>query len=428
MSDQTRSHAEIGHGRDTTSEQNVVASPAESTKHDNAEEDTEFAVEDVESDIPVDPLLSLLYDRHIFTSQYSTAAERELAKERMTSEMYTHNMAPYIRLVRDALDLPVDEAALQEMDRINERKVVVLDEKLHDAEENLGESEVRGALLAKCNHYARIGDLEMAVKANELCAAKTIAAGPKLDLCFQRIRLGIAFSDNEIAAKGISDAHRLMNKSDWERRNRLKVYEGIYYVFVRDFKRGSELLLDSVTTFASGELVSFRDFIFITMVASLHVLSRMELKKRIIDSPDVISADVADGYELVTAIYTCRYRDVFPALDAVAQHMRRVVYLFPHVNYFFREVRVLVLTQFLDSYSSVTLESMSRIFGIPVQVLDQMLSTCISNERIACKIDRINDSVTTYRGDMTNFDYHRIVKNGDLLLNRIQKLSRLVEM
>lgn len=406
------------------------ASPASPVSEDVTKNEEEYPLEEIEVDIPVDPLLSLLYARHAVTSPYATSEEQQTGIAFLQKEMEDNNMAPYIRLVRDGLgvDWPVDETKLQKMDEVNAKKVAVLDAKLKDAQENLGDTEVREALLEKCNLYARVGDLEMCLKVNEECAAKTLAAGPKLDLCFQRIRLGIAFSDNDIAAKGISDAHRLFKDGDWEHRNRLKVYEGIYRVCVRDFRRGSELLMDSITTFASGELITFKDFIFITIVASLPVLSRGDLKKRIIDSPEVISAGVADVYGLVTAIYGCRYRDVFPALDQVCQHIRRVVYLAPHINYFFREVRVLVFTQFLDSYSSVTLNSMSRAFGIPMGVLDQMLGTLISNERIACKMDRVSDSVKTYRGDTTNFDYHRIVKNGDLLLNRIQKLSRLVDM
>lgn len=30
---------------------------------------------------------------------------------------------------------------------------------------------------------------------------------------------------------------------DWERKNRLKVYEGIYYLMIRDFRKSSELFL-----------------------------------------------------------------------------------------------------------------------------------------------------------------------------------------
>lgn len=392
------------------------------------EEESEFQLEDYEVEVPVDPLITLLHARHTYNSQYSTAEEREAVKQAMLAEMREHNMAPYLRMVHDAHGWAVEESELKKMDEINAKRIEHLDAKLKDAQENLGDVEVRDILQEKCTHYARIGDLENCLKVNQECAAKTIAAGPKLDLCFQRIRLGLAFSDNEIAAKGITDANRLLKDGDWERRNRLKVYEGIYHLFVRDFKRASERLLDSVTTFASGELISFKDFIFVTCIASLPILGRAELKKKIVDSPEVISADVSDIYGLVTAIHSCRYRAVFPALDAVCQHQRRLVFVSAHVNYFFREVRVLVFTQFLDSYSSVTLQSMSNVFGIPVQVLDQMLGTLISNERIACKIDRQNNSVRTYRGDTTNFDYHKIVKNGDLLLNRIQKLSRLIDM
>uniref|UniRef100_A0A0A9XBA8 26S proteasome non-ATPase regulatory subunit 6 n=1 Tax=Lygus hesperus TaxID=30085 RepID=A0A0A9XBA8_LYGHE len=101
------------------------------------------------------------------------------------------------------------------MDEANAKKVAQLDAQLRDARDNLGDSEVREILFSKTNHYARIGDLEMCLKSNAECATKTLAAGPKLDLAFQRIRLGIAFSDNDIAAKGISDAQRLMKNADW---------------------------------------------------------------------------------------------------------------------------------------------------------------------------------------------------------------------
>ncbi|KAF5222948.1 putative proteasome regulatory non-ATPase subunit 7 [Trypanosoma cruzi] len=394
------------------------------TFRDNEEEE-ELQIEEP---VPMSPLISLLHLRHTYASQYVDESKREEAKAKILKEAYDHNMAPYLRFICESFAWSLEESKMQEMDAVNAKKLEELDARLKDAQENLGDVEVRESLLAKCEHFARIGDLQECLNFNMECSGKTLAAGPKLDLCFQRILLGIAFSDNEIAANGVRDAHRLMKDGDWERRNRLKVYEGIYHVFIRDFKRGSELLLDSISTFASSELMDFNEFILITVVASLPVLSRSELKQQILDSPEVRSANIKDVFHLITVIYNCRYKEVFSALDTVCQHLRGIVYLSQHVNYFFREVRVLVFTQFLDSYSSVTLNSMSAAFGIPPPVLDSMLGTLISNERIACKMDRVSDSITTYRGDTTNFDYHRIVKNGDLLLNRIQKLSRLAEM
>ncbi len=381
-----------------------------------------------EQSIPLDPLITLLHHRHTFTSQYSAPAEKAAAKERILELIFAQNMRPYYQMICDMLGWQFEQSRANEMDAINQKRLEELDAKIIDATENLGDIEVREALLAKCDFFARIGDADACIKFNLECSKKTLAAGPKLDLCFQRIRVGIAFSNNDVAAKGLQDAYRLMKEGDWERRNRLKVYEGLYYVFIRDFKRGSRLLLDSLATFASSEILDFKQFIFVTVVASLPVLSRKDLKTKIVDSPEVLSAGLAEINELVSAIHQCRYRDVFPAMDKVCQSLRSFVFLSFHVNYFFRELRVLVLNQFLDSYSSVTLQSMAAAFNIPALILDQMLCTFISNERIFCKIDRVSGSVTTYRGNNTNFDYHKIVKNGDLLLNRIQKLSRLVEM
>lgn len=44
---------------------------------------------------------------------------------------------------------------------------------------------------------------------------------------------------------------------DWDRRNRLKVYEGVYCMAVRDFKKAANLFLDTISTFTSYELMDY---------------------------------------------------------------------------------------------------------------------------------------------------------------------------
>lgn len=381
-----------------------------------------------EAVIPLDPMIALLHERHTFTSPFSTSAEKAQAKSKIIAEIQEHAMRPFWSAFSELLGWAPTEGQLAEWDAINAAKEKKIDEEIKDAQEHFGATEVRDATLKKCDLFARIGDFENCLKYNEECGAMSIAVGPKLDLAFQRIRLGIAFSDNDTAAKAITDAHRLLKDGDWERRNRLKVYEGVYYLCVRNFAKGAQMLLDSLSTFASTELVDFKQFVWLTLCSALVTLDRAELKKKMVESPEALSASVGAAMDLVQAVYQCRYKEVFPVLSKVCFEMRRSVFLSSHVNYFFREVRVLVLNQFLESYSSVTLSSLATAFGIPVSVMDSMLCTLISNERIACKIDRVSGNVTTYRGDAINFQYHKIVKNGDILLNRIQKLSRVIEM
>jgi hypothetical protein len=47
------------------------------------------------------------------------------------------------------------------------------------------------------------------------------------------------------------------NGGDWERRNRLKVYEATYRLAIRDFSRAAGLLLDSIATFTASELYAY---------------------------------------------------------------------------------------------------------------------------------------------------------------------------
>ena len=60
--------------------------------------------------------------------------------------------------VCEQLKNPVDNELLNKMKAENQTKLEQLDASIKDATENLGESEVREAFLAKAVFYARIGD------------------------------------------------------------------------------------------------------------------------------------------------------------------------------------------------------------------------------------------------------------------------------
>ena len=56
------------------------------------------------------------------------------------------------------------------------------------------------------------------------------------------------------------------------------------------------------------------------------------------------------------------------------------------------------------------------------------LSRFIATGRINAKIDEVADLVETNRADARNTLYQSAVKKGDELLNRIQKLSRVINV
>ena len=89
---------------------------------------------------------------------------------------------------------------------------------------------------------------------------------------------------------------------------------------------------------------------------------------------------------------------------------------------------MLAYTQFLESYMSVSLESMAQTFGVRAPFLDQELAGFISAGRLSCSIDKVNGIVSSTRPDTKNAQYQATIKQGDLLLNRVQKLSRVINI
>ena len=79
-----------------------------------------------------------------------------------------------------------------------------------------------------------------------------------------------------------SRLHRLIDEGgDWDRRNRLKVYTGLHFLSIRQFKRGGELLLDALSTFTATELLSYNEFVGLTVIANTLGLKRVDLKKKV---------------------------------------------------------------------------------------------------------------------------------------------------
>lgn len=229
--------------------------------------------------------------------------------------------------------------------------------------------------------------------------------------------------------KKIEKAKLLVDQGgDWDRRNRLKVYEGVYLLMARDFKKAATLFQESVPTFTAEELLSFQTLTFYCIVSSVLTVSRMELRQHIVDSPEIRAAVQEHLVPFINGLYDCQYKTFFTAIIELQPYLLRDPYLATHVRYIYRELRALAYAQFLEAYRSVMMESMARSFGIGVKFLDSELSRFISSGRLNAKIDKVAGIIETNRPDMKNMKYQQMIKKGDFLLNRIQKLARVTNV
>jgi 26S proteasome regulatory subunit N7 len=236
-----------------------------------------------------------------------------------------------------------------------------------------------------------------------------------------------------LVKKQIDRAKALVESGgDWDRRNRLKAYQGLYLLTIRSYNLAAPLLLDSLSTFTSYELCSYSSLVVYAVLAGSVSLKRVDFKSKVVDTPEVkailgdgedklaaltgaISAGPGTGDEemrdvssatpvpaktvvnlttlgsttegkadvetpvdfaplasLVRSLYIGNYQEFFVALAAVEdQFLSQDRYLYEHRVWFVREMRLRGYQQLLQSYRIVSLQSMAADFGVSVEFLDK---------------------------------------------------------
>lgn len=341
------------------------------------------------------------------------------------------NMAPFYEEICADLQWNVDNNLLANMKAENDKKIKEFDDSLEDAEKNQGEVEVRDIMLKKAEYYSSIGAKELALAQFRKVGEKTLTLGYKLDMEFHQIRIGLFYMDHELIKRSLEKAQSLIDQGgDWDRRNRLKVYRGTYCMAIRDFKMAASLFLDTVATFTSYELMDYKTFVTYTVFCSMIALPRPQQRDKVVRGSEILEVlhSLPDIHRYLFSLYNCQYQEFFKYLAKVEQILKHDRYLAPHYSFYTREMRVLAYTQLLESYRSLTLNYMARAFGVTTEFIDQELSRFIAAGRLNCKIDKVGGIVETNRPDSKNYQYQETIKKGDILLNRIQKLSRVINI
>lgn len=476
------------------------------------------------------PLLPL--SQHVFTltNQYASRSSQESAVKALQDAISEHKMAPFYRYLAHPIDgilnavsegktpggpgkplsrksslvgiiatknpvttvtLPWNDALYEKLKAENDEELNGFQKEEDEAVENAGDTEILAARGKRADFWARVGDKDRAITAYEDVFEKTGVVGSRIDIVLAIIRMGLFYGDKPLVKKHVERAKTLVEAGgDWDRRNRLKAYEGIHLLTVRSHNLAAPLLLDSLSTFTSYELCTYSSLVVYSVLAGSVSLKRLDFKSKVVDAPE-IKAILGDGEDkllalsgaisagpsgddtmdveqdpqsatkttvvnlttlgsavdqpeaelaidfsplslLVTSLYNGRYKAFFQALAQVEeQFLNQDRYLHEHKNWLIREMRLRAYQQLLQSYRVVGLESMANDFGVTVDFLDRDLARFIAAGRIPCTIDRVSGKggiIETNRPDDKNKQYQDLVRQGDQLITKLQKYGQAVRL
>jgi 26S proteasome regulatory subunit N7 len=89
---------------------------------------------------------------------------------------------------------------------------------------------------------------------------------------------------------------------DWDRRNRLKAYEGLHLLTARSYNLSAPLLLDSLSTFTSYELCTYSSLVVYSVLAGSVSLKRVDFKSKVVDAPEIKAILGADNDDKLLAL------------------------------------------------------------------------------------------------------------------------------
>ncbi|KAH7175890.1 26S proteasome subunit RPN7-domain-containing protein [Dactylonectria macrodidyma] len=468
------------------------------------------------------PLLPL--SQHVFTlsNAYASKTAQQAAVKALQDAIVQDKMAPFFRYLAHPIDgilntigeggalapgkplsrksslvgmiatkpatttvnLPWDEALYNKLKEDNDRELEEFKKEEDEAEEQAGDTEIIAAKGKRAEFWARVGDKDKAIAAYESVFEKTGILGAKIDLVLAIIRMGLFYGDKPLVKKHVERAKTLVETGgDWDRRNRLKAYEGLHLLTVRSHNLAAPLLLDSLSTFTSYELCTYSNLVVYSVLAGCVSLKRVDFKSKVVDAPE-IKAILGDGEDkllalsgalsagpgtdaatapkaattavnlttlgtssgqpeaelaidfsplalLVSSLYSGNYKTFFQSVaDVEEQFLNQDRYLHEHKSWLIREMRLRAYQQLLQSYRVVGLESMANDFGVTVDFLDRDLARFIAAGRIPCTIDRVSGKgvIETNRPDDKNKQYQDVVRQGDQLITKLQKYGQAVRL
>ncbi|OII71791.1 proteasome regulatory subunit RPN7 [Cryptosporidium ubiquitum] len=379
------------------------------------------------------PDLKLSESIFLLDSKHCKLEEKESIRNEILSCIERNSMAPLFKiLTKDIKIVDYDKKFVEELMESNNSELNLIDKKIKDAKENYGDVEVRNCHYNKLVFYSRIGAKEKSLQELEIAIERTVG-GFKLELVFLGIRIGLFWNDLNLVSKYIKIAQDILKTtSDWERKNRFKVYQALFYLITRNFSTASELFLDSITTFTAVELISFDRLILYTIVSSIISIDRKTIKSKLLTSPDILKVALQPDnkflLEFIEGFYNGEYRQFFKRLINIIHILQRDYYLNRHHKYYLRAVRAKTYMQYLDPYESVSILSMAESFGVTQRFLEKDIVTFISSSKLPCTIDKVKQVIICNREDKKMSQYNELVKKGDLLLNRLQRLSRIIQV
>ncbi|GBL92056.1 COP9 signalosome complex subunit 1 [Araneus ventricosus] len=412
-------------------------------EENDATEEEVYVVEnptlDLEAYITSYTGLAKLY-RLLYIADHCPSLRIEALKMALSYVQTTYNINMYQMIHRKLLDavgnsnlpdvtgglnagvVPLDTQWIETKSKKAALKLEKLDTDLKNYKSNSIKESIRRGHDDLGDHYLDCGDLSNALKCYSRARDYCTSGKHVVNMCLNVIKVSVYLQNWSHVLTYVNKAEATPEVNDVNSKDanqlvltKLKSAAGLAELATRKYKSAAKNFLQ-----ASFDHCDFPDLLSANNIAmygglcALASFDRQELLKHVISSSSFklfleLEPQLRD---IIFRFYESKYASCLKLLDEIKDNLLLDMYLAPHVQTLYTQIRNRALIQYFSPYLSADMNKMAAAFNTTVSGLEDELTLLILDNQIQARIDSHNKILYAKDVDQRSTTYEKAIKMG----------------
>ncbi|XP_052862079.1 COP9 signalosome complex subunit 1b [Anopheles cruzii] len=282
------------------------------------------------------------------------------------------------------------------------------------------------------DHYLNCGDLSNALKCYSRARDYCTSGKHVVNMCLNVIKVSIYLQNWSHVLSYVSKAEGTTEVAETSKDKdpnqvvitRLKCAAGLAELATRKYKSAAKHFLQ-----ANFDLCDFPEMISTNNVAiycglcALATFDRQELKNVISSSSFKLFLELEPQLrDIIFKFYDSKYASCLKLLDEIKDNLLLDMYIAPHVNVLYTQIRNRALVQYFSPYMSADMRKMATAFNRSVAALENEIMQLILEGQIQARIDSHNKILYAKDADHRSATFEKAINVG----KEFQRRSRML--
>lgn len=327
---------------------------------------------------------------------------------------------------------PYDSMWVEQKTKKAALKLEKLDNDLKNSKSNSIKESIRRGHDDLGDHYLNCGELSNALKCYSRARDYCTSGKHVVNMCLNVIKVSIYLQNWSHVLSYVSKAECTPEFSEAQNRDanqailtRLKCSAGLADLASKKYKSAAKHFLQANFDHCDfHEMMSCNNIAVYGGLCALATFDRQELQKNVISSASFklfleLEPQIRD---IIFKFYESKYAQCLKLLGEMRDNLLLDIYIAPHVNKLYTQIRNRALIQYFSPYLSADMRKMSEAFNCTVPALENEIMQLILDGQIQARIDSHNKILYAKDADQRSSTFEKAINVGKEFQRRTRML------